>query len=43
MQFKTLAFLSILSILFFTGCDSKEKTEENNEVKVVHRFDGKKY
>ena len=34
MQFKTLAFLSILSILFFTGCDSKEKTEENNEVKV---------
>jgi thiol-disulfide isomerase/thioredoxin len=34
MQFKTLAFLSILSILFFTGCDSKEKTEENNELKV---------
>ncbi|MBU0925375.1 TlpA family protein disulfide reductase [bacterium] len=34
MQFKTLAFLSILSILFFTGCDSKEKTEENNEVKI---------
>ena len=29
MQFKALAFLSILSILFFIGCDSKEKTEEN--------------
>jgi thiol-disulfide isomerase/thioredoxin len=34
MQFKTLAFLSILSILFFTGCDSKDKTEDNSEVKV---------
>ena len=32
MQFKTLAFLSILSILIFTGCDSKEKEEENKEV-----------
>ena len=31
MQFKTLAFLSILSILFFTGCDSKDKNEETNE------------
>ena len=34
MQFKTLAFLSILSILFFTGCDSKENTEDVNETKV---------
>ena len=34
MQFKTLAFLSILSILFFTGCDSKENTEDVNESKV---------
>lgn len=34
MQFKTLAFLSILSILFFTGCDSKDKNEDNNETKI---------
>ena len=34
MQFKTLAFLSILSILFFTGCDSKDKNEEITETKV---------
>ncbi len=35
MQFKTLAFLSILSILFLTGCgDSKENKTEENEVKV---------
>ena len=33
MQFKTLAFLSILSILLFTGCDSKEKKEKKEEVK----------
>ena len=31
MQFKTLAFLSILSILFFTGCDSKDKNDNSNE------------
>ena len=31
MQFKTLAFLSILSILLFTGCDSKEETEETSK------------
>ena len=30
MQFKTLAFLSILSILFFTGCDSKDKSDDNS-------------
>lgn len=39
MQFKTLAFLSILSILFFTGCSSEEKTvnnkKENNQKEVV--------
>ena len=29
MQFKALAFLSILSILFFTGCNSKSVEEEN--------------
>ena len=34
MQFKTLAFLSILSILFFTGCDSKDKNEEISETKT---------
>ena len=34
MQFKTLAFLSILSILFFTGCDSKDKNEDTNETKI---------
>ncbi len=34
MQFKTLAFLSILSILFFVGCDSKEKTEEDTVEKI---------
>ncbi|QKF67561.1 protein disulfide reductase, TlpA family [Arcobacter venerupis] len=31
MQFKTLAFLSILSILLFTGCDSKDKNEDSKE------------
>ena len=31
MQFKTLAFLSILSILFFTGCDSKTESEDSNK------------
>ena len=30
MQFKALAFLSILSILFFTGCDSKDKSDDNS-------------
>lgn len=34
MQFKTLAFLSILSILFFTGCDSKDKNDDTNETKI---------
>ena len=34
MQFKTLAFLSILSILFFTGCDSKDKNDNSNETKI---------
>lgn len=29
MQFKTLAFLSILSILFFTGCSSEDKPANN--------------
>ena len=31
MQFKTLAFLSILSILVFTACDSK--TQNNSSSK----------
>jgi thiol-disulfide isomerase/thioredoxin len=34
MQFKTLAFLSILSILFFTGCDSKDKNENSDGTKI---------
>lgn len=29
MKFKTLAFLSVFSILFFAGCDSKDKKDEN--------------
>ena len=31
MQFKTLAFLSILSILLFIGCDSKDENENPKE------------
>ena len=31
MQFKTLAFLSILSILVLTGCDSKTENESSNK------------
>ena len=34
MQFKTLAILSILSILFFAGCDSKDKNENQEGTKV---------
>ena len=34
MQFKALAFLSILSILFFTGCDSKDKSDDNSTEKT---------
>ncbi|WP_368029299.1 TlpA family protein disulfide reductase [Arcobacter sp. s6] len=34
MQFKTIAFLSILSILFFAGCDSKENKEETSDSKI---------
>ncbi len=40
MQFKTLAFLSILSILFFVGCDSKDK-QENKSVKTEVPVDRK--
>ena len=29
MQFKTFAFLTILTILFFAGCDKKEDKEKN--------------
>ena len=35
MQFKTLAFLSILSILLFTGCDSKDNNESSKEGSAV--------
>lgn len=35
MQFKTLAFLSILSILLFTGCDSKDNNESSKEETTV--------
>jgi thiol-disulfide isomerase/thioredoxin len=31
MQFKTIAVLSILSLLFFNGCDSKESTKTSDE------------
>ena len=31
MQFKTLAFLSILSLLFFSGCFEDDKTSKENE------------
>lgn len=34
MQFKTLAFLSILSILVLTGCDSKTENESSNKEEV---------
>ena len=34
MQFKTLAFLSILSILVLTGCDSKTENESSNKTEV---------
>jgi thiol-disulfide isomerase/thioredoxin len=34
MQFKTLAFLSILSILVFTGCDSKTESESPNKENI---------
>jgi thiol-disulfide isomerase/thioredoxin len=34
MQFKTLAFLSILSILVFTGCDSKTEDGSSNKTDV---------
>ncbi|MGA1931144.1 TlpA family protein disulfide reductase [Arcobacter sp. YIC-464] len=38
MQFKTLAFLSILSILFFTGCSSEEKkTSEVTQKETVSK------
>lgn len=39
MQFKTLAFLSILSILLFTGCDSKEEKEEINQPAPVQKVE----
>ena len=34
MQFKTLASLSILSILFFTGCDSKTDSEQVDNIDI---------
>lgn len=39
MQFKTLAFLSILSILLFTGCDSKEENKESNEPAPIQKVE----
>ena len=39
MQFKTLAFLSILSILLFTGCDSKEENKESNQPVPVQKVE----
>ena len=34
MQFKSIAFLSILPLLFITGCGSKDNKEDTNESKV---------
>ncbi len=34
MQFKTLAYLSILSILVLTGCDSKTENESSNKTEI---------
>jgi len=34
MQFKTLASLSILTFLFFTGCDSKNSNEESSKTEI---------
>ena len=34
MQFKTLAFLSILSIFIFTGCNSKTDSDEVNKTTI---------
>lgn len=39
MQFKTLAFLSILSILLFTGCDSKEENKEETPPTPVQKVE----
>jgi len=39
MQFKTLAFLSILSILLFTGCDSREKKKESNQENAIQKIE----
>lgn len=39
MQFKTLAFLSILSILLFTGCDSKEENKEITQPAPVQKVE----
>lgn len=39
MQFKTLAFLSILSILLFTGCDSKAKKKESNQENAIQKIE----
>lgn len=37
MKFKTLAFLSILTILFFTGCDSKDNGENKVQTEQPDR------
>ena len=39
MQFKTLAFLTILSILLFTGCDSKEENKESQQPAPVQKVE----
>ena len=39
MQFKTFTFLTILSILLFTGCDSKEEKEEINQPAPVQKVE----
>ena len=37
MKFKTLAFLSILTILFFTGCDSKDNSQNKAQTQQADR------
>ena len=39
MQFKTFTFLTILSILLFTGCDSKEENKESQQPAPVQKVE----
>ena len=35
MQFKKLAFFTILSLLIFTGCDSKNSNNNENSIEII--------